>query len=291
MVADTAKGHMENLYLTRVKGAEDDWSAELIVDEDDPFYFDHPLDHIPGMLLLTGVLELIRAAEGEDVTAAARRVSMSVTFRSFAELNIATEMRATQSAFSDQGMQWSVGVEQNHGSVLDGWLNVREDEALTRSRSSSPAAQPVPAELVHKRRPENVLIGLPRSDGAGETTPLLPLPADHQLVRRSPEFRTVEELTEAARQFIVYNSHTVDGMSLETQMILSRISFQLPRVLPRDWPVSMRKVLGSSNGVRRSLLFELIGDPEDEPYGRFLVSGRASSAASYARLRRLGVSA
>ena len=35
----------------------------VVVDEGDRCFFDHPLDHVPGMLLVAGVLDLLRARE------------------------------------------------------------------------------------------------------------------------------------------------------------------------------------------------------------------------------------
>jgi hypothetical protein len=277
--------------LARVKGLEEDWSSTLVVNEDDTFHFDHPLDHIPGMLLLSGVLELIQVAEDMDATErAAQRLSMSITFRAFAELDEPTALRAARSSFVGQGVQWSVAAEQGRSSMLDGWVNIRSGEPLEASSSATvPDSEPVAADLVHRHRPANILLGVPRAGEAARTMPLLAPPVTHPLVERSPDFRTIEELTEAARQFIISNSHTVDGLPMDTQMILSRITLDLPRALPRDVPVAMRSQRSSNNGGRRSLRFELIDERDGQSLGQFVVSGRGASPASYARLRGFAI--
>jgi hypothetical protein len=278
-------------FLAQVKGLEDDWFSTLVVDDSDTFHFDHPLDHVPGMLLLSGVLELIQVAEDMDAAArASQRLSMSVTFRAFAELDVPVALRAAHTSFTGQGVQWSVAAEQDRGSLLEGWVNIRDSEPLPASNPAvAPDSEPVSAELVHRHRRANVLLGAPRAGEAAMTMPLLAPPVTHPLVERSPDFRTVEELTEAARQFIIFNSHTVDGLPMDTQMILSRISLDLPRVLPRGVPVALRTQRASNHGGRRSLRFELVGEQDGRSHGLFVVSGRGASPASYARLRGLAM--
>jgi 3-hydroxymyristoyl/3-hydroxydecanoyl-(acyl carrier protein) dehydratase len=39
--------------------------ASLIVDHTDPYFFDHPCDHVPGMLLLEGCAQLALSAFAE----------------------------------------------------------------------------------------------------------------------------------------------------------------------------------------------------------------------------------
>ena len=42
-------------------GEGGDWSASLIVDRKHPFFFDHPCDHVPGMLLMEGCAQMASA--------------------------------------------------------------------------------------------------------------------------------------------------------------------------------------------------------------------------------------
>ncbi|MEU6484239.1 ScbA/BarX family gamma-butyrolactone biosynthesis protein [Streptomyces sp. NPDC046887] len=56
---------------------------ELRVDTAHPVLFDHPVDHVPGMLLVEGVQQAAVAALGPD----ARLRSLSISFQRFAELD------------------------------------------------------------------------------------------------------------------------------------------------------------------------------------------------------------
>ncbi len=68
---------------------ENSAEATLGVNEADPFFFDHPVDHLPGMLLLQSAVALHELATGSPVA------SVSITFPTFAELRTPTRLRAT----------------------------------------------------------------------------------------------------------------------------------------------------------------------------------------------------
>ncbi|MFC4243664.1 AfsA-related hotdog domain-containing protein [Gryllotalpicola reticulitermitis] len=64
-------------------------TARLGIDESDPFFFDHPVDHVPGMLLLHAAE---RIHEGELGTAPR---FLTISFPAFGELRSATDLQAT----------------------------------------------------------------------------------------------------------------------------------------------------------------------------------------------------
>src|SRR5262245_29324250 len=64
------------------------------VDLSDPVFFDHPLDHVPGMLLTAAILELAEHGsmlESENVT-------FRLTFTKFCELNAPVQVTAAREA-------------------------------------------------------------------------------------------------------------------------------------------------------------------------------------------------
>jgi hypothetical protein len=269
------------------------WSAKLTVDETDPYFFDHPLDHVPGMLLLTGNLDLINVAESSLSQDLGQRVSMSVSFRAFAELQRDILVWASEMPSFDPGVQWTFGSKQEDRTLVEGWVSIRDHILIlpsTPKRSNISVLHPASADLVHRHRPENILIGTPRVDGHALKSPIMPLSPTHLLARRNKNFRGIEELIEAARQFVIFHAHAVDGYPADTQMILSRISAEVPRYLPRDWPVAFKFIAGGKSSSGYTLRFELVGDSEDASYGQFEVSGRAASPKSYRRIRGLMVS-
>lgn len=272
---------------------ENEWATTLVVDPSDPFFFDHPLDHVPGILLVLGILDLVRAVDGRTVADAGQRVSMSVDFPSFGELDQATTLKAIPVTSPGQATRWAVRAEQAARPVLNGWVELGEDRAPTRpGRSPAVDESPVLAELVHRNRPENILVGEPIDDGGEVRVPLISLPTTHVLSRRGGGGRGVEELIEAARQFATYIFHMVDNVPLGTQMILFKLDVDLPGVLPRDWPLSLRTSPGGRQKRRSKFRIDLVGDdPKCPRYGRCDVGGMAVGPAIYRRLRHSGRSA
>lgn len=86
---------------TRINGS---FAASLIVDETHPYFFDHPCDHVPGMLLLEGCAQLAVSAFAQttSVSAARSRVSdYEVNFAQFVERGLPTTLTAHVNAEDD----------------------------------------------------------------------------------------------------------------------------------------------------------------------------------------------
>lgn len=71
-------------------------SAELVVDREHPFFFDHPCDHVPGMLLLEGCAQLALqlAARGGSLSGRAMVAAYEINFRHFVECRLPTMLTA-----------------------------------------------------------------------------------------------------------------------------------------------------------------------------------------------------
>jgi hypothetical protein len=71
--------------------------ASLIVDDSHAYFFDHPCDHVPGMLLLEGCAQLALAAFAETVSAPSGTSVVSgydVNFAQFVECHLPTTLAA-----------------------------------------------------------------------------------------------------------------------------------------------------------------------------------------------------
>jgi hypothetical protein len=74
---------------------ENEFAASLIVDASHPYFFDHPCDHVPGMLLLEGCAQLARSAVAQvSSSATARLYACDVNFAQFVECHMPTTMVA-----------------------------------------------------------------------------------------------------------------------------------------------------------------------------------------------------
>lgn len=95
--------HRENVVITppQPNDAAEEFVTSLIVDETHPYFFDHPCDHVPGMLLLEGSAQLAKAATVRVAPSPARRLQVSaydMNFVQFVETNSPITLSARVSA-------------------------------------------------------------------------------------------------------------------------------------------------------------------------------------------------
>lgn len=91
---------LNNVVLGRdLAESEEGFSASLVVDRDNPAIFDHPLDHIPGMLLLEGFRQvaLVAARRYRSIESDALLLSQcKVAFTRFGEFGLETRYRVRE---------------------------------------------------------------------------------------------------------------------------------------------------------------------------------------------------
>jgi hypothetical protein len=83
LVSDLAKEHTAD---------GERWSATLDLAVDDPYFFDHPLDHVPGMGLLEAMRQAALAIRHPEP---ALPLSIQAAFTHYVELDIPCLIRAT----------------------------------------------------------------------------------------------------------------------------------------------------------------------------------------------------
>jgi 2-oxo-3-(phosphooxy)propyl 3-oxoalkanoate synthase len=100
---NVADGGAESVVISvpRVVPGTSVVTASLIVDSTHAYFFDHPCDHVPGMLLLEGCAQLALAAFAGTATAPPWRpaiTSYSIDFTQFVECGLLTTLTATLNA-------------------------------------------------------------------------------------------------------------------------------------------------------------------------------------------------
>lgn len=115
---------LNNVVLGRdLQQGPDALVAPLIVDLNNPAIFDHPLDHIPGMLLLEGFRQVALLAANQQLQLGPEELLLSschVVFTRFGEFGLPTRVRADLAslALDEQGrVTLALDVEQG-GAVL-----------------------------------------------------------------------------------------------------------------------------------------------------------------------------
>src|SRR5262249_3585042 len=144
---------------------------------------------------------------------------------------------------------------------------------------------PTAAHLVHRRRPENVLVGgfTQVSADAFQVEVLSP-PPGHYFRRRSSRLRSMGELVEATRQFGTLLAHTARRVPLGMQFVVRSLEVELTRPVSRDEPVAiLTRSLPPSGSRKGTIAFAV--NVGDENVGSAKVLSSVLSADAYERIR------
>ncbi|MEU9468244.1 AfsA-related hotdog domain-containing protein [Streptomyces avermitilis] len=258
----------------------DSWLTELTVDRRDPFFFDHPLDHVPGMLLVCGMANAAR--DRVDVPEGSR-AKWVVNFRVMPELSPGLVLYA---APEEKGRR-PLRVTQGPAVVSDGWFVLTPDSDPVRpSATGARREAPAQASLVHRTRPANVMIGEPRAAHGLVTAPVLVPASWHTLASRRAGMRSVKSVIEAGRQFATWLSHRVGGWPPDVQMLWLRLTADLPLDLPASVPLSLRWRQVRMSDDKARLTFEVVaGEGEGVTVGSLIYVSKGLSPDGYRAFR------
>jgi 2-oxo-3-(phosphooxy)propyl 3-oxoalkanoate synthase len=96
---DPLRSYPSNIVISAPEHSRDEaaHTASLIVDAAHPYFFDHPCDHVPGMLLLEGCAQLSLGACAQAGLAPSSRMALmsyDMDFTQFVECNVPTTLTA-----------------------------------------------------------------------------------------------------------------------------------------------------------------------------------------------------
>jgi len=255
-------------------------SAALLIDEAHPYFFDHPLDHVPGILMLEGLLQLAEWQAGDR--AWIRHIKLS--FRRFCEKEAPVRIAMLPKAAG----HYEGSVEQS------GHVACRFDLSLA-PRSAAPAVSPAEPQrqrpdlkLLHKHRAENVLVTplFDAGDGLKACETFSP-PAGHVLAEGDPQHYGMLYLLETTRQFVMLIAHTVWEVPLGLPMNLLSIQLDLDRPAPRGVPVTIshRPTPLGQHQESAIVVVETQLSAGGQPLGRATVVAQALTKEAYAQQR------
>jgi 2-oxo-3-(phosphooxy)propyl 3-oxoalkanoate synthase len=200
----------------------------LVVDCEDSFFYDHPLDHVPGMLIVSGLLDLVRAEAG--AVAGATGASMSFNFYRFCENDDEIVLKSFQAVCDPHGQPtWKLSAEVGQRTVCDGHVSLIRKPGAENSVAAPvrPGESLLKPELVHRTRPENILVGEAWWD-EGRLRARVQQPTQTHPLRD----RVLEYFIEAARQFATLAGHVGYQKSLDSKYIMRGLEAELPLTHP-----------------------------------------------------------
>ncbi|MFF2659167.1 AfsA-related hotdog domain-containing protein [Kitasatospora sp. NPDC058032] len=259
----------------------------MAVDERDRCFFDHPLDHVPGMVLVAAILDEVRALAPRRAGAADGRMRLSLTFDRMCELGRPVWLHSEPAA-ADDGPAWRLLAVQDGATVcrasvaLEGGGPVVPAGAV-RALLAGPGREggaPADQTLVHRRRPENVLVGGPaRVERAAVLVP----PPGHRLAGAGAH--TPAALIESARQLATLLGHTAHGRDADAQMLWLSLEGDLPTGLPATVPLELWWEFVPARGLRSVFRFVVVDVESGERHGRLEIGVQTLSRAGYLKRR------
>jgi 2-oxo-3-(phosphooxy)propyl 3-oxoalkanoate synthase len=276
-----------------------EWCSTLHVDESDEFFFDHPLDHVPGMLIFDTVARCVTegaAVLPPAVSARNRIAKMTFRFPGFCEKDSPTVVRVRHAGVGDVSVGTGVllaEARQDGTKVCSAELHAeRVDPGAPDPETVVPSyddcgAPALRAErrLVHKLSASNVLVTPLWTRPVG--TPVIGFGADMPVpsadLRRRIAPTTL--LVEGVRQLIIMAGHAINRIPLDWQYVITSLRVQLSESVVWAQPVSLRSHGQGCNPRVRG--FEVEAWSGERCIGRIDVRGRALAPAVYRRLRNL----
>ena len=242
----------------------------------DPVFFDHPLDHVPGMLLAAAILEL--AEHGSMLEP--DNITFRLTFTKFCELDAPAEVTATREA----GRTSLIEINQSGRVVARGSLSRGDTQPLKDYSAMPPLVDaPISSELVHRADRRNIAVGPLRIEDGRVWTRVREQGAIGGL---PPRAAATANILEAARQFAIAILHRWGKHPLGTKMIFVGLTAEVPTAAPPghteralSWHVTPPE---QTNKLRIDL--HAVGDQASK-LGSIVIAARCVNEDEYAQLR------
>ncbi|MEV4514721.1 AfsA-related hotdog domain-containing protein [Dactylosporangium sp. NPDC049525] len=268
------------------------------MDRKHPFFFDHPVDHLPGNLLVAGLLDLADDVTGGALRQPDRRMRLAFTFPAFGELDAPVELRC-----EPDGETLGLTAAQPGGAagrdICRGTLTVTAGTPLPSAappghRPAVPgraatatldatATLEAPAEprLVHRADESTVMAGTLTEEGPGEfTSAVLRCPK----LAEPGELRDPIEVIEAARQLILMLGHVANGHPYDSHVVWIDLEADVPTAPPGDLPLRLRWRTPSGK-ARPRVAFDMCLLYGSTELGTVRLVTHTMSPAAYRKLR------
>lgn len=237
--------------ITQISLKEERASAILQVDENHPYFFDHPLDHVPGILLLEGVSQLIEQQLQQHPPGAGDTKDFYVSRLDMRFTRLCHCSRPSEIVIRPQsGQAYEGRIWQDEKVVATINMDVNTAIAGVLQPESSPVFNIPAAHWLHKHREENILVSelIPLS-GNNWSCYVKPPATTHFFHDGHPGWYSPCFILEVCRQFFMLLSHQQYDIPLTQPMYLLDISYQLDQPLYRHQAIELRHALVADRGT------------------------------------------
>lgn len=232
----------EHSVITNAQRSPQSLYAQLVVNEAHPYFFDHPLDHIPGILLLEGVLQLLELAMPPLSGRVAYIKTLRIRFQHYVQKQDTVDLHVEQ---GEDPLVFNAKVMQAGKVMCTCVLVMAYSSAFETSPAGEFSATPCRDKaLLHKARAENVIVSDMSGIAQGLSVDTVKLPPEHFFQAGDPQHYSMVYFLEVARQCYMQIAHSHLRIPLNTPMNLLALSFTLDRPIPRNSPLSLAPQAG-----------------------------------------------
>jgi 3-oxoacyl-(acyl-carrier-protein) synthase len=283
-----ARRRAENVVIAGVERTEAGVSCDLVVDQGHPYFFDHPLDHVPGILLLEGIVQLAEHAVGMGATGQEEERDirrLDLRFRRFCETEGGVRvnlLRKGQEAFTGSLVQR--GEQVATFSLEVGQTPLRRGGASGGGKRVAAGD----ATLMHKQRQENVLIGPLEEMPEGYMCDVLAPPPGHFFEDGSTAYYSPVFLLEVARQMVMTGAHDVGKIPLGMPMNLIAVAMTLAGPVWRGTRLRLRFAMEPLTRIETMWIARVrmvLMSPQGE-LGAIRIKSQVVDAKTYEQQRR-----
>lgn len=222
-------------------------AATLVVDQTHPFFFDHKLDHIPGLLLAEGMYQLAETLSLHCLNSVRHHACrlhieferfclFSSPVRLFAEVARIQNSETTICVRSEQG-----GQVRNSAEIVFKPVSQKDRAFMSTEGLASDAGPPCPKEMINKLNPNNVMISLPEDKKGTLSAAIRPPSRGNLLGDHAEELYHPLYILEAFMQTQRYLNYQNAEANRNKRMrdILRSVELVLERALPQTERLSL----------------------------------------------------
>lgn len=234
----------ENIVITQCRQLDAGLCATLVVDEMHPYFFDHKLDHVPGILLFEGVYQLSEVALAQIPGPVKDNrfgiAEINIRFSKFAEKYEPISIELVRRSQGVNGFQVKL---RQKGQViatsdvrLDNLQDMQDRETIRQINRDLVKDK----ALLHKRNSSNILVSDLRADADNRyVCDAFQPTGEHLFLDGDKSFLSPLYLLEAARQGMMLAAHTVLSIPKGQPMTLVSMGVCMKARIRRNTPVKL----------------------------------------------------
>ena len=260
---------LDNNYIKR---CGDKLVTKLIVDENHNYYYDHDLDHIPGFLIIAGILQTIKI---DNINCDYYVEHLKICYKAFGEKDDFSFINVNKEKEDDKRVKYSVSVRQKGKEIAFADISIRRtnNEDVYVSVEKNVNEQTVNKIYTHKKYDNNVIITDIDTDEEGNyLCNSVKTEEDYALLDGSEDTYNILYYLELTRQFLTQALHKIRQVEMHSKQILSELDIKIDMPIRNDSRITV-KYYSSDN--------QRMDDLKGQVKIRYLCDEREIGKASY----------